>query len=198
MPTKAHNHTDDVSTKTRTPEQRHAQPKATWAELFQKRLGTFIVSALVALLTVFSNTLTERIKFGLDRADMRQSKFAQLSEDLSIYLFDCELEQEYLTEGASQVSLYDSVGKELNNSITTLRKAEYSNRAIIAHYWAAERAQEFDTIMSDVKSLDLVLHELNISGDKFTPDLEKRVSAEIKSRLDSLKRKVQAFLLEMQ
>jgi len=158
-----------------------------------------LLTAIVTLLTVFSNTLTERVKFGLDRADLRQAKFAKLSDDLSIYLFDCELEQEYLEEGVSRIDLYNSAGQELNNSITELRKTEYSNRAIIATYWNADEAQEFEGMMDDIKALDLVLHELNTPPqDGFTPEFEKKVSADIGVRLGPLKNKVQNFLQKLQ
>jgi hypothetical protein len=90
LPTDEQPNTLDAAAKKRTPANKKPQAKGKWLYLFQKRMGTFLTAAIVAILTVFSNSLTERIKFSLDRADLRQAKFAKLSQDLSIYLFDCE------------------------------------------------------------------------------------------------------------
>jgi hypothetical protein len=173
--------------------------KGRWLNFLEKRFGTFLLTAILGLLTVFSDTLTERIKFSLDRASLREEKFGKLSDDLSMYLFDCELLQKFLAEGDTKEELDANVSDELNDSITRLRGAEYTNRAIITRYWDAERAKEFEEIMDEVKNLDDVFHELNRQPkDKFTPPLESKVSTDIKLKLDPLRNKVQSFLLNLQ
>jgi len=186
-----------------TGHQNSRETKDKWLELLKRRLGTFLLTALVALLTVFSQSITEKIKFALDRADARQEKLAKLSDDLGIFLFDCELEQEDLAEGATKRDLMADAGGELNAAISSLRDSEYSNRAMITTYWSAEKAQEFERIMGDIKNLEPRFRELNSqlrdqTTDKFTPEVANRASCEIKAQLDPLRNEVSDFLLKMQ
>jgi hypothetical protein len=162
-----------------------------------------LLTALITLLTLFSNTLTERIKTALDRAEARQDKFTKLSDDLGMFLFDCELMQKDLAEGSSKQAFKENVAGDFNASITSLLASEYSNRAMITHYWNAETADEFEGIMSDVKGIEPVVRDVNLQlqdekTDKFTPELASKVSVEIGTRLDPLRAKVSDLLLKMQ
>ena len=49
-------------------------------------LVAWLAATIVALLTVFSDKILERIRFSLNRADLRVKYFEELAVDLSTYV----------------------------------------------------------------------------------------------------------------
>lgn len=135
-----------------------------WPQLrshFSERMGTYIVTTVFTIVTVFSDTLAGNIRSALNRADARDEKYAVLSRQLSDYLFECKLIEEYLNNGWTTREAFTPIVLDYNNDITDLRKNEYVDRAILAKYWNKDRRAEFVTIMNDIHGVDSTIHSLN-------------------------------------
>jgi hypothetical protein len=78
-----------------------------------------------ALFAIFSDKLVERAKFAVNRADMREAKYATFASELSVYIFDCELLQEALEHGWTTAANLTPLITEYNASITELRKNQF-------------------------------------------------------------------------
>jgi hypothetical protein len=127
----------------------------------RNQLATWFVGVLIAVLTVFSSTLTERIKFSINRADLRVKSYEQLSQDLSEYVFDAEFCQESFEHNWTTKDALDDLVKGYNLAITKLRGNEYVYRSWLSRYWGKEEVKRFSDLMETVKRLDLVIHSLN-------------------------------------
>jgi DNA-binding Lrp family transcriptional regulator len=56
-------------------------------DIISNNVGTWLAAVTVALLTIFSDKILGRIRFSLNRADLRVKYFEQLATDLSTYVF---------------------------------------------------------------------------------------------------------------
>ena len=133
---------------------------------FKERTGTYVVATVFTILTVFSDDLAGRIKSALNRADAREEKYAALSRELSGYVFDCKLIEEYLANGWTAKDAFAPIIIDYNNDITALQRNEYANRAILGRYWNKDRRNDFVEIMKEVQTLDSTVHSLNDEFEK--------------------------------
>src|SRR5262249_19252430 len=140
-------------------------------------VGAWLAATVVALLTVFSDKILERIRFRLNRADLRTKYFEQLAKDLSTYLFYSELFHERYQKGwADDPEDLDRIGGAINGAITTLRENEYIYRAWVRKYWGEAKLEQFAEVMTALKSADDAIHAFNDRGN------EKEKTAELGKR----------------
>jgi hypothetical protein len=177
-----------------------------WPELgssLRQRTGTWIVATIFAILTIFSDNLAERIKSALNRADAREEKYAALSRQLSGYIYDCELIDEYLANGWTTRDAFVPIILDYNRDITDLRRNEYADRAILAKYWNKDRRNDFMAIMGEAQAIDSTIHSLNNeleqvnvlkTKDKVDPVLAKSTALEIHNQLANFKPQVETLL----
>jgi len=154
-------------------------------------VGAWLAATVVALLTVFSDKILERIRFRLNRADLRTKYFEQLAKDLSTYLFYSELFHERYQKGwADDPEDLDRIGGAINSAITTLRENEYIYRAWVRKYWGEAKVEQFAELMTTLKSTDDAIHAFNDRGN------EKEKTAELGKRLGKLRGYVDSWLSE--
>ena len=177
-----------------------------WPELgssLKQRTGTWIVATVLTILTVFSDNLAGRIKSALNRADAREEKYAALSRQLSGYIFDCELIDEYLANGWTTRDAFVPIILDYNKDITDLRRNEYADRAILAKYWNKDRRKDFIAIMDEAQAIDSDIHKLNNeleqvnvlkTKEKVDPIVAKSTGLEIHNKLVNFKPQVEALL----
>jgi len=55
--------------------------------IIRDKIGVWLATIIIALLTVFSDKILERIRFRLNIADLRTKYFEELAVNLSTYLF---------------------------------------------------------------------------------------------------------------
>jgi hypothetical protein len=152
-------------------------------------VGAWLTATIVALLTVFSDKILERIRFRLNRADLRTKYFEALAIDLSTYLFYSELFHERYQKGwADDAEDLAAIGGAINGAITTLRKKEYVYRAWVRKYWGAAKLEQFTEVMATLKSADDAVHAFNDAGN------EKEKTAELGKKLDKLRARVDEWL----
>ncbi len=158
-------------------------------DIIGHNVGLWVATTIVALLTVFSDKILERIRFRLNRADLRTKYFEQLAIDLSTYLFFSELYHERYQKGwANDRDDLDRIGGEINGAIQTLRKKEYVYRAWVRKYWGSRALEQFAQVMAAVKSADDAAHAFNDPGS------EKEKTDELGKRLDTLRARVDQWL----
>jgi hypothetical protein len=152
-------------------------------------VGAWLAATVVALLTVFSDKILERIRFRLNRADLRTKYFEQLAKDLSTYLFYSELFHERYQKGwADDPEDLERIGGAINGAITTLRENEYIYRAWVRKYWGEAKVEQFAEVMSTLKSVDDAIHAFNDRGN------EEEKTAELGKRLGKLRAYVDSWL----
>jgi hypothetical protein len=172
----------------------------------RSRAATYVITLLFALLAIFSDKLVERVKFALNRADMREAKYATFASELSVYIFDCELLEEDLEHGWTTAANLTPLITEYNGSITELRKNQFSDRAMLIKYWDKKRSQQFDEIMQSILQLDAAVHNLNDeyelvnlrkSKEKVDPQKAAANATSLKDLLKVFKPKVDTFLEDL-
>jgi hypothetical protein len=144
-------------------------PGSLWSDLrssLRQKTSTYVVTAVFGILTVFSDHFAGNIKSALNRANDRGDRYAALSRQLSGYVFDCELVQEYLANGWTTRDGLVPVITDYNNDITNLRRDEYANRAMLTRYWSKDRRNDFAAIMKDALAIDSIMHGLNDEFEK--------------------------------
>ena len=157
--------------------------------IIRDKIGVWLATIIVALLTIFSDKILERIRFRLNIADLRTKYFEELATDLSTYLFYSELFHERYQKGwATDPEDLAAIGGAINGAITTLRKKEYVYRAWVRKYWGSTSVEQFAEVLAAVKSVDDAVHAFNDAGN------EKEKTDELGKRLDKLRARVDQWL----
>ena len=124
-------------------------------DIISNNIGAWLAASIVALLTIFSDKILERIRFRLNRADLRTKYFEELATDLSTFVFFSEIFHERYQKGwTNDAADLASVAGEFNDAITVLRKKEFVYRAWVRKYWGPAAAVQFSgnsTVHSDNK-----------------------------------------------
>src|SRR5258707_13257015 len=130
-------------------------------------LAAWLAATIVALLTIFSDKILERIRFGLNRADLRVKYFEELAVDLSTYVFWVDVFHERYQKGwTDKPEDLSAIGGELNGAMITLRTKEYLYRSWVRKYWGSVAAAQFVVLMNTVKSVDVATHAFNDAGNE--------------------------------
>src|SRR5271166_5155885 len=104
--------------------------------IFRDNIGAWLAATVVALMTVFSDKLLERIRFRVNRANLRAKYFEELAMDLSSYIFFAEIFCERYQKGwADDPADMGAIRDEVNGAVTTLRKKEFVYRSWVHRYW---------------------------------------------------------------
>jgi len=128
---------------------------------FKDRTGTWLVAVIFAIMTIFSDRVTESIKFGLNRADNRVKQYESLCAELSSYISKVEWVHEFLSKAWTTELALKELIPDYNKSITSLRSNEYVYLAWLHRYWDKNKEEEFHQIMTSIKGIDTEIHGLN-------------------------------------
>ena len=154
------------------------------------KLGVWLATIVVALLTIFSDKILERIRFRLNVADLRTKYFEELAVNLSTYLFWSEIYHErHQKRWADNPDDMAAIGGNINAAVTTLTTKEYVYRAWVRRYWGSAAVKPFDEVITAVKSVDDAIHAFNDAGK------EEEKTIELGKRLDTLRVKIDQWLV---
>jgi hypothetical protein len=120
---------------------------------------------LILILTIFSEKLLEKLKFAMNRANLRTKQFEQMAMDLSNYIFSTELLHEYYVHGFTDAKTLNPIVEEYNDAITVIRRKEHVYRSWVARFWKSNQRQEFEQLFSTIINLDKAVHSLDHPGD---------------------------------
>ncbi len=149
-------------------------------QIISDNIVAWLAATIIAFLTIFSDKILERIRFSLNRADLRVKYFEELAMDLSSYVFWVEVFHERYQRGwTNDPDDLAGVAGELNVAMTTLRKKEYDYRSWVRKYWGSDAAVQFVNLMNTVKAVDVATHAFNDPGkeDQKTTALGKELDA---------------------
>jgi len=120
--------------------------------IIANNVGLWLAATIVALLTIFSDKILERIRFRLNRADLRTKYFEEQAVSLSAYLFYSEIFHERYQKGwADDPEDLAAIGGAINGAVTKLRKKEYVYRAWVRKYWGPAALEQFAQVLAAVK-----------------------------------------------
>ena len=134
---------------------------ATLLESIKEKLGSVLVTAVVSLVTIFSDSIVGRIKSEVNKAEQRPAQQEKIAKDISSYIFSAENVVEFATKNLTTKDELEFVVKPYNDAIDTVRKAEYVYQAAIERYWNADALRLYYTFLADVKSMDVAVHTFN-------------------------------------
>jgi len=158
--------------------------------IVRDKIGVWLATIMVALLTIFSDKILERIRFRVNIADLRTKYFEELAVNLSTYLFYAELYHERYQKGwANDPEDMAGIGGEINRAVTTLTIKEYVYRAWVKKYWGSDAVKPFNEVMTAVKSVDDAIHAFN------DPGKEKEKTTELGKRLGILRAEIDQWLV---
>ena len=133
--------------------------------LLTDNLATWLLGVFVALLTVFSDRIVGRIRFRLNKSDLRVRYFEELALAVSTYLFFAGLFEERHRRGwANDPDDMNGIGGEVNRAITTLRAKEFIYRAWAKKYWGPGAAADLDALFAKITVVEDAVHAFNDSG----------------------------------
>jgi hypothetical protein len=163
-----------------------------------------VTTTLVGILTAFSGSIVEGVKFRLNRADLRIERYQTLATDISQHAFSVELVHEFFKENWTTLPTLKWLISEYNTSITTLRKKEFVYLQWLHHYWDEMHEAEFTELMNVAREIDRAIHGLNDELEKVEndnknhPKVDKqrasKTAAELEPLVRSLREKAAVFL----
>ncbi|MBB6187003.1 hypothetical protein [Rhodanobacter sp. MP7CTX1] len=156
-----------------------------------EHLQTWLVLAVVALLSVFSDKLIGRIRFALNRADLRSKYYEELALDLSTFLFYVDLYHLRLVRGETSSTDMPDIGGEVNGSYVTLKTKEYVYRSWVRRYWSEAGIRRFEAVMNSALAAYEAIIEFNESGN------ESAKTQVLGDCLDMLRTNTEAWLSEL-
>jgi hypothetical protein len=175
-------------------------------ESFRTQMGTWLIALLIAILGLFSSWFTERIKFGLNRADLRTTQYEELASEVSQHVFFADLLSEFLEKGWTTRPTMTDLLKDYNASIITLRKKEFVYTSWIHKFWGQEQVNSFNKFMTLVREFDTELHSLNnefeavnITGtqNKVDEKAAAKATKEMQPTLEKLRAQGHALLMSL-
>jgi hypothetical protein len=127
---------------------------------FTAAATTAIVAFVVAIITIPTDFVVGRLKFAMNRADQRESRYKTVSDEVSRYVFAAQIFSEFFARDLDHTTVENTV-KEYNDAVVELRTHEYAHRATIRKYWPDETVDKFDAFMQRVRAVDTLAHQVN-------------------------------------
>lgn len=174
----------------------------TFKSKLKENITMYVITAIIGLLTIFSDSIAGRIKFELNRTDLRTSHHQELSENLSSFVFESENIAEYFENGWTTPKSLEALVGTYNEAITTLRKKEISTESLLHQFWKEADVKNFQETMALVKAVDAKVHSLTpealsvIEGNAKTVNtaVTQPIITDLKVINQQLREKSRAFL----
>ncbi|MCP3474775.1 hypothetical protein NLM33_31130 [Bradyrhizobium sp. CCGUVB1N3] len=140
---------------------------------FANQAGAWFVGIVLTVLGLFSARLVEKIKFALNRADMRAKYYEEMAIDIShfVFIIDRLVKVYYGSTWASDDDK-SAIAQEYNEVMNTISRKEYVYRSWVQRFWDKETAAAFDLTMEKMKAVDRLLILINEGGNQ-KDNLEK-------------------------
>jgi hypothetical protein len=161
---------------------------------FADQAATWFVGAVLALLGLFSSRILEKVKFALNRADLRVKYYEEMATEISRFVFivDRLARVYYGSRWISPEGKADIAG-EYDQLINEISGREYVYLSWLQRYWGQSRATAFAQCMEKIRAVDLVLIRLNDAGE--TGDERDKLMAELWSAFGGLQEAARTLLL---
>jgi hypothetical protein len=155
---------------------------------FTHQAGTWFVGAVLALLGLLSARITEKIKFALNRADIRIKYYEEMATNMShiVFIIDRLARVYYRSNWASDEDK-SAIANEYNETMNSIFQKEYVYLSWLKRYWGQQALVAFTECMKKLRCVDLVLIQLNDAGNE--KHLDARLTTahrELTQAVDSL------------
>jgi len=123
--------------------------------------AAWMAAFIIGIFTIFSAQITERVKFALNRADLRTKQYEELATEVSKYIFSAELLCEFIEHDWTTKKSMTDLGDYYNKSVMELRAKEFVYHSWIQKFWGQKQAGQFDAYIKSVREFDSTIHSLN-------------------------------------
>jgi hypothetical protein len=148
----------------------------------------WVSTTVLALLAVFSQTIADHIRTGLNNADAREKCYEKMSQDFSRLVFNAENAMENYQQaldsfgnGNFSAANLKATVDAYNTSITTVRDNQYAYKYQLNTYakwelkiFRGNLSKEYDSLFWYVVQLDKAVHKMNPIGTKVEAYLNKK------------------------
>lgn len=134
--------------------------------LFVEHVEAWLLLSFVGLLTVFSDKIIGRVRFALNRADLRSKYYEELAISLSSFLFFVDLYHVRLIRGESDFEDVSAIAGEVNGAYVALKTKEYVYRSWVRRYWGAEGISQFESVLNAATNAYDAIIEFNGKGNE--------------------------------
>jgi hypothetical protein len=158
---------------------------------FANQAGTWLIGAVLAMLGLFSARILERIKFALNRADLRVKYYEEMATEMSHFVFVIDrLIRVYYGSNWATEEDKGAIANEYNEVMNAISRKEYVYLSWLHRYWGQRAADAFAECMQKVRGVDLILIRLNEASDE-----KGDLVAELKTAQHGLQRIVHTLLV---
>jgi hypothetical protein len=134
--------------------------------LIFEHVETWLILAFVGLLTALSDKIVGRVRFALNRADLRSKYYEELARDLSAFVFYADLFHVRHIRGESDFADLPAICDDVNEAFVTLKTKEYVYRSWITRYWSQKRVKGFESVMQATTAVYEAIIEFNEKGNE--------------------------------
>jgi hypothetical protein len=133
--------------------------------------GIWFVSLVVGLLGVFSARLVGKVKFALNRADLRTKYYEELATELSTFIFAVDrLVKVYYKASWLTDADKTAMSAEYDQAMNKISRKEYVYLSWLHHYyWGNKTRKAFALTMGAIRDVDstlIALGELKENSDR--------------------------------
>jgi hypothetical protein len=172
---------------------------------FLDRGAAWFIGVVFLFLGLISSRLAEKVKFALNRADLRTKNYEELAIELSHFVFvidriiKVEIEGTWAQKSGESGEIFGAINAEYDETMNTICRKEYVYRSWLQRYWNKEKLAAFEEVMTAIRGVDDALigwNEWDASKDLELKAAGKgKVEDKVKSAYGGLQKSVHDFLV---
>ena len=172
---------------------------------FLDRGAAWFIGVVFLFLGLFSSRLAEKVKFALNRADLRTKNYEELAVELSHFVFiidriiKVEIEGTWAQKSGDAGEIFGAINAEYDETMNTICRKEYVYRSWLQRYWNKGKVAAFEQVMTAIRTVDEALIGWNEWGadesQRHREANKDRVVGAVKSAYDRLQKSVHEFLV---
>ena len=143
-------------------------PQFSFLNELLKEVAKWSVPLVGGLIAVFFTPLVENLKIRLSRADLRLRQYEELARDLSSFVFEAELQHEFLSSSWATAANLKAITESYNVAIVNVRGKELVYLSWAKKYWQPDEYKKFEAVLAQVRVVDANVHAFN--DNKSTPE----------------------------
>jgi hypothetical protein len=156
---------------------------------FANQAGSWFLGVVLTLLGALSGRVVEKVKFSLNRADLRIKHYEKMAVEISRFTFIIDrLVNVYFGSNWVDEEGKGAIAHEYDKVTNKVRRMEYVYRSWIRRYWPREKYDIFLFTMKTMQNIDAVLRSLNEQPNDPT------LLPQLRSEFRTLQRSVDALL----
>ena len=158
----------------------------------------WIVSAVIAVLGVFSNRIAEKLRYSLNKADLNAKYYEEFAESISLFVLSIDRYINVYSDGewASDADR-SAIAEMYNSAANTLWKKEYVYYSWVHRHWSKKTGSMFEEAMALTRRIDSTLIQINQHAGRKEGAEAKRLNQDLRADFERLKSITRAMLVRM-